>query len=133
MNIEPSKHLGKRVKEMTYTKFNTRRDEGVYYSVRDEGVYYSVKTGVLDYFGDEIILSVFPHESLITDEGYTVHSIESGRKPVYVSKARLLIESHGAILTDTYYPNIQMTYDEDWIDVAKKLTSCIVDVYAVLL
>lgn len=96
-------------------------------------IYYHVHTGILDYLGDEIILSVYPDRRIVTDEGYTetVLSGESGK--LNISNAKILIDSHGVILRNTFEEELEVKYEgEHWEAAVSKLTACIVDVYSIL-
>ena len=116
--------LGKKIKDLKFKKV-TSNNSG--------DTHYNVETGVLDYLGDEITLLVYPKQKLVTDEGYTGLSLDSSRKPIDISKARLLINSHNVTLTNTYYQRMELEYEgSDWEEAVKKLTACIVDVYAAL-
>lgn len=96
--------------------------------------YFSVKTGIADYLGDEIILFIYPEKKLVTDEGHTEFSLETDRRRLNLVDAKLFIESYGVRLTNTYNLYLEIDYrDDKWRDAVNKLTSCIVDTYAVLL
>lgn len=123
-NVQNDK-LGKRTQAMRVTRFDTR------YSDKQE--YYSVKTGVLDYLGDEIILTVFPDKRTVTDEGYTEYTLSGEKRPYRLSKAQALIDAHKVSVANTYRQELYLKYDGDqWEDAVNRLVACIVDVYSIV-
>lgn len=117
--------LGKNIGMFKVKEFN---------EVNGDGVYYRVNTGVSDYIGDEIILTVWPEKNIVTDEGYTEFLLESDERSMNIVDARLFIESSGVELTNTYNAHLVVHYEKDgWEEAVKVLTACIIDTYAILL
>lgn len=112
--------------KMSFSTFHNRFSDG--------RPYHSVKTGVADYLGDEIILTVFPDTQTVTDEGYTEFVLNGERRPKRIKEAKQLISAHGVTISDSYHQELSLTYEgDDWTDAVKKLVSCIVDVYSILI
>lgn len=125
LNIYDGSALGKKIGNFTVNKFNTRSDEGEY---------YSVKTGVSDYLGDEIILTVWPDRKIVTDEGYTEYLLDTDPRRMRIGDARKFIESSGVELTNSYNAHMTVHYEDDnWEEAVHLLTACIVDTCAIFL
>lgn len=125
MKSSGSSTLGKRTQKMRVARFDTR--------FSDKQEYYSVKTGVLDYLGDEIILTVFPDKHTVTDEGYTEYTLSGEKRPYRLSKAQALIDAHQVKMANTYRQELYLTYEGDkWEDAVNRLVACIVDVYSII-
>lgn len=91
-------------------------------------------SGVIDFMGDEIILTIFPEEGVISDEGYTEYALEGMGNRMYLSKVKILIKSHKVILTDGYTQSLELKLiDDEYVHSVNRLTSCIIDIYASLI
>lgn len=112
--------LGKRKRDIQLDKKKDNNCKGI-----------TVSTGVFDYLGDEIILTMLPDEKIISDEGYTDYALESILGNNDFSNVRLLIQAHHIEYIDDYKQSLIIHYTEDnHIEAIKKLTACIVDIYA---
>lgn len=93
----------------------------------------TVRTGILDYLGDEIVLTVFPDSHYVSDEGYTNYLCDMEYVQLRFSKARIFMESLGLTLVDGHYQELRLSYEGDnWEEATKKMVGCILDIYTVL-
>lgn len=93
-----------------------------------------VYTGVNDLMNDEIILTAIPEEGIISDLGYTDYSLECLLLEFEFNRAAQLIRAHDVQLLNDYQQTLVIPYshddEEEFLQQVKKLTSCIVDMYA---
>lgn len=90
-------------------------------------------TGILDYMGDEIVLTILVDDNVVTDEGYTEYALEVNNNNKKLGDVSLLIKSHNVKQVDGYVQSLEKEYSDDYEFAVKSLTSCIVDIYASLI
>lgn len=120
--IVNKKDLGKRISDVRIIN-----------NINKETAHILVYTGIIDFTGDEIVLTVLPDQNIVTDEGYTDYALESINGSLSFSNVSILINSYKVRVKDGMIQNLEHSFTNDnYMDSVKQLTACIIDIYASL-